>query len=43
MGYDHLDLNKMSNEELNKHKAIMEQMYLKNAKKPGDPGYAYDM
>ena len=42
MNYNHLDMNKLSNEELAQHKAIMEQIYKKNIKRPGDPGYKYD-
>lgn len=43
MGYNNLNLNKMSNEELKKHKLIMESMYQKNTVKPGDPKYKYDV
>jgi centrosomal protein CEP19 len=43
MGYDKLDMNKMTNEELNKHKVIMDSMYRKNILRPGDPGYQYNI
>lgn len=42
MNYNDLDMNKLSNEELNEHKAIMDQIYKKNIKRPGDSGYQYD-
>lgn len=43
MGYNNLNLNKMSTDELKKHKQIMESMYQKNSVKPGDAGYKYDV
>ena len=36
------DLNKVSEEENQRAKALMEQDFQKNAKKPGDEGYVYD-
>ncbi|CAD8109949.1 unnamed protein product [Paramecium primaurelia] len=43
MGYNQLNLNKMTTEELKKHKEIMESMYKKNSVKPGDKNYKYDV
>ncbi|CAD8122107.1 unnamed protein product [Paramecium sonneborni] len=43
MGYNQLNLNKMTTEELKKHKQIMESMYNKNSVKPGDKNYKYDV
>lgn len=40
--YDSLDLNKLSNEELAKHKKKMDRIYEKNFVKPGDPNFVYD-
>ena len=40
--YDSLDLNKLSNEELAKHKKKMDKIYEKNFVKPGDPNFVYD-
>ena len=40
--YDSLDLNKLSNEEIARHKKRMDMMYEKNFVKPGDPGFVYD-
>ena len=37
--YDTFNLNKLNNEELQKHKDAMEQGFLAHQKKPGDPGY----
>jgi centrosomal protein CEP19 len=39
MGYNNLDLNKMTTEEIKKHKLLMDQVYNKNIKRPGDPGF----
>ena len=40
--YDSLDLNKLSPEELAKHKKKMDRIYEKNFVKPGDPNFVYD-
>jgi len=40
--YDNTNLNKLSNEELQKHKDKMSVMFNKNQKKPGDKGFEYD-
>ena len=40
--YDKLDLNKLSDFELNRHKAAMEVEYQKNFVKKGDEGFEYD-
>ena len=40
--YNTFNLNKLSNEELKKHKDKMEKKFLANAKKPGDAGFVYD-
>jgi len=37
------DLNKLDDKELNMKKAQMEVMFEKNKKRPGDPGYEYDV
>jgi centrosomal protein CEP19 len=37
------NLNKLSDEELAKHKADMDVLFLKNQKKPGDADYVYDV
>mmetsp|Transcript_66541 Transcript_66541/g.187408 ORF Transcript_66541/g.187408 Transcript_66541/m.187408 type:complete len:179 (+) Transcript_66541:98-634(+) len=41
--YHKTDLNKLSPEELVKHKAKMDLMFFKNQKKPGEPGFVYDV
>ena len=38
-----MDLNKLSNEELKKHKDKMNTVFEKNSKKPGDDGFVYDL
>lgn len=38
-----LDLNKLTPEEVQKYKKRMDEMYKKNFKKPGDPGFQYDL
>lgn len=40
--YDKLDLNKLSDFELNRHKQSMDQDYQKNFLKKGDTGFEYD-
>ncbi|EAS04489.2 hypothetical protein TTHERM_00616640 (macronuclear) [Tetrahymena thermophila SB210] len=40
--YNNTDLNKLSKEELDKHKAIMDKDFNKNQKKPGDKDFVYD-
>ena len=40
--YNKLDLNKLSDAELNRHKAAMDKDYQKNFIKAGDPGFEYD-
>lgn len=42
INYDNFDLNKLSTEELKKHKDRMEIGFRKNSLKPGDPGFKYD-
>ena len=37
------DLNKLTPEEVQKYKNKMDQMYNKNFKRPGDPGFQYDV
>jgi centrosomal protein CEP19 len=41
--YNSFDLNKLSTEELDKHKAIMNSTFEANVVKPGDPGFVYDV
>lgn len=41
--YDTANLNKLSNEQLQKHKQKMDIEFAKNQKKPGDPGFVYDV
>lgn len=41
--YNKLNLNKLSDWELNKHKAAMEEKYQKNFIGKGDPRFKYDM
>eukprot|EP00357_Protocruzia_adherens_P036235 CAMPEP_0114988188 /NCGR_PEP_ID=MMETSP0216-20121206/9452_1 /TAXON_ID=223996 /ORGANISM="Protocruzia adherens, Strain Boccale" /LENGTH=191 /DNA_ID=CAMNT_0002350925 /DNA_START=237 /DNA_END=812 /DNA_ORIENTATION=+ len=41
--YATYDLNKLGNEELKWHKDRMEKLYERNAKKPGDDGFEYDV
>eukprot|EP00403_Amphidinium_massartii_P015244 CAMPEP_0178426962 /NCGR_PEP_ID=MMETSP0689_2-20121128/29501_1 /TAXON_ID=160604 /ORGANISM="Amphidinium massartii, Strain CS-259" /LENGTH=280 /DNA_ID=CAMNT_0020048657 /DNA_START=20 /DNA_END=859 /DNA_ORIENTATION=- len=43
LDYSAMDLNKLSDEELNKHKALMDVQFLKNQRKPGDPDFVYDV
>ncbi|OMJ91213.1 hypothetical protein SteCoe_6282 [Stentor coeruleus] len=38
-----MDLNKLSPQEVEKYKKKMDEMYKKNFKKPGDPGFQYDV
>jgi centrosomal protein CEP19 len=40
--YHHLNLNKLSSEEVQKHKNKMEVLFSKNQKKPGEEGFEYD-
>lgn len=40
--YKNSDLNKCSEYELRKHKKKMEENFLKNQLKPGEPGFQYD-
>jgi len=40
--YDSTNLNKLSNEELQKHKDKMTVLFSKNQKKPGDKDFVYD-
>lgn len=40
--YNTMNLNKLTTEELQKHKDKMNSTFQKNFKKPGDPGYVYD-
>ena len=37
------DLNKVDEETLKRKKAIMDETFEKNRKKPGDPGFQYDI
>ncbi|KAK3096299.1 hypothetical protein FSP39_025462 [Pinctada imbricata] len=37
------DLNKVDQEVLQRKKSIMEETFEKNVKRPGDPGYVYDV
>lgn len=41
--YNTVNLNKLSTEELEKHKKKMDVLFSKNQKKPGDPGFVYDV
>ncbi|KAM3136862.1 hypothetical protein pb186bvf_011121 [Paramecium bursaria] len=43
MGYDKLDLNKMTPAEVQRHKQIMDSVFNKNFIKPGDSNYQYDV
>eukprot|EP00049_Salpingoeca_infusionum_P005850 m.97863 g.97863 ORF g.97863 m.97863 type:complete len:155 (+) comp13112_c0_seq3:45-509(+) len=38
-----LDLNALTDEELQQHKAAMDADFMKNQLKPGDPGYQHDV
>ena len=38
-----LDLNKLSDSELEKHKAAMEVLFEANRKRPDDDGFVYDV
>ena len=40
--YDNTNLNKLSNEELKKHKDKMNVLFSKNQAKPGDSNFIYD-
>ena len=40
--YKNTDLNKCSEYELKKHKKKMDENFVQNQLKPGDPGYQYD-
>jgi len=40
--YNNANLNKLSKEELQKHKDKMDVLFNKNQKKPGDVGFVYD-
>lgn len=40
--YDNENLNKLSKEELQKHKDKMDVLFNQNQKKPGDEGFVYD-
>ena len=40
---DGVDLNKVSDEELRRRKDLMEVGFLQNQKRPGDPGFVYDL
>ena len=41
--YSNSNLNKLSTEELEKHKKKMDVLFMKNQKKPGDPDFVYDV
>mmetsp|Transcript_88199 Transcript_88199/g.273295 ORF Transcript_88199/g.273295 Transcript_88199/m.273295 type:complete len:138 (+) Transcript_88199:51-464(+) len=41
--FGRLDMNRLSSEELERHKAAMEVSFVRNQKRPGDPGYEYDV
>ena len=41
--FSKLDLNKMSPEEAMKYKKMMDEAYKSNFKRPGDPGFKYDV
>jgi centrosomal protein CEP19 len=38
-----IDLNKLSPDEVQKYKKMMDEMYKGNFKRPGDPGFQYDL
>jgi len=40
--YNNTNLNKLSQEEVQKHKNKMDVLFNKNQKKPGDSGFIYD-
>ena len=40
--YNTLNLNKLSQDEISKHKKIMDKKFDKNFVKAGDPGFVYD-
>jgi len=40
--YSNLNLNKLSDTELAKHKRAMDKQYNKNFIKPSDPNFVYD-
>lgn len=41
--YNTVSLNKLTTEELSKHKKKMDVLFAQNQKKPGDPGFVYDL
>ena len=41
--FNSVDLNKLKPEEVQKYKDKMDEMYKNNFKKPGDPGYKYEI
>ena len=41
--YQTANLNKLTPEQVQKHKNKMDVVFQKNCKKPGDPGYIYDV
>ena len=41
--YQTTNLNKLSPEEVQKHKDKMDVLFQQNRKKPGDPGFVYDV
>lgn len=41
--YESTDLNKLSKDELDRHKDWMDVQFFKNQVRPGDPGYNYDV
>mmetsp|Transcript_36697 Transcript_36697/g.80444 ORF Transcript_36697/g.80444 Transcript_36697/m.80444 type:complete len:188 (-) Transcript_36697:211-774(-) len=43
VNYDCMNLNALSTEELELHKARMDVRFFQNQKKPGDDGYVYDL
>jgi len=42
LDYNNENLNKLSKEELQKHKSKMDVLFNKNQKKPGQSGFIYD-
>eukprot|EP00828_Plagiopyla_frontata_P007651 TRINITY_DN13659_c0_g1_i2.p2 TRINITY_DN13659_c0_g1~~TRINITY_DN13659_c0_g1_i2.p2 ORF type:complete len:140 (-),score=33.99 TRINITY_DN13659_c0_g1_i2:122-541(-) len=43
LDYQKFDLNKLTTDELNKEKSKMDEVFLKNQKKPGESGFVYDI
>eukprot|EP00826_Nyctotherus_ovalis_P023802 TRINITY_DN1830_c0_g1_i14.p1 TRINITY_DN1830_c0_g1~~TRINITY_DN1830_c0_g1_i14.p1 ORF type:complete len:167 (-),score=39.78 TRINITY_DN1830_c0_g1_i14:157-657(-) len=41
--YNHTDLNKLDDEQLNQHKKKMDEVYFKNYKDPKAEGFVYDI